>query len=392
MGLPVTRRSANSLDARGPSPHSARRGLVGAWLGVLEEGDEIESGIGLHEPESEGGARRAGTVCALAQVLGPGVDDGGQPVEAGTPFEPVEIAEAESFEFSLGHAANSKANRYRVQDPGSDSQVTRPGRARYCSSVDIVTTRKLRLAQAEQEAGGIAQLAELAGLSEKYLRQIKQGFQGKKDRKPRSLGNSAARKIERALGKPFGWMDQPPVGPEGTNHNHPPRNSPQVQISDTLPDFLTQVHDEPDLPWSDVLPVPILDVGADSGTHALAAQTAVAGAMLLSREWIARNLPAVQFPDLLAALPATSDSMFPTFTPGDVLLVDRGAESIKTDGIYAFLYQQEFFVKRIQRQLTGGLLMISDNDRYAPQPISAEDAPNLQVQGRVVWAWNGKRL
>lgn len=77
--------------------------------------------------------------------------------------------------------------------------------------MDITEIRRRRLAEAEALAGGIVKLAEIAGLSEKYLRQIKTGFQGRKDRNPRRLGDDAARRIEAALDKGRGWMDTSPA-------------------------------------------------------------------------------------------------------------------------------------------------------------------------------------
>ena len=73
--------------------------------------------------------------------------------------------------------------------------------------MDITEIRFKRLAEAETLAGGLRSLAERADLNEKYLRQIRDGFQGKKDRNPRRLGDDAARRIEKALGLPRGWMD-----------------------------------------------------------------------------------------------------------------------------------------------------------------------------------------
>jgi phage repressor protein C with HTH and peptisase S24 domain len=67
------------------------------------------------------------------------------------------------------------------------------------------------------------------------------------------------------------------------------------------------------------------------------------------------------------------DSMAPTFGPGDILLVDRGVKSVEADAIYVFTHNTELFIKRLQRQIAGGLLMISDNTRYAAQLIPSEE-------------------
>ena len=70
----------------------------------------------------------------------------------------------------------------------------------------------------QSEKGGIKAVAEKSGLSDKYISQIKNGFQSGKDRTPRGLGNTASTQIEAAYskrgqvghGRSPGWMDRPP--------------------------------------------------------------------------------------------------------------------------------------------------------------------------------------
>ena len=59
------------------------------------------------------------------------------------------------------------------------------------------------------EAGGVDRLAERAGVSRKYLDQILQGFQGKRDKNPRCVGDALAGKISLGLGLHDSWMDSP---------------------------------------------------------------------------------------------------------------------------------------------------------------------------------------
>ena len=56
---------------------------------------------------------------------------------------------------------------------------------------------------------GVDRLAERAGVSRKYLDQILQGFQGKRDKNPRRVGDALAGKISLGLGLHDSWMDQP---------------------------------------------------------------------------------------------------------------------------------------------------------------------------------------
>jgi len=64
------------------------------------------------------------------------------------------------------------------------------------------------------EAGSATALARLANTSDSYLSQIRNQFATAKGT-PRGLGDSLAAKLEHAMGKPNGWMDEPhPTIPE----------------------------------------------------------------------------------------------------------------------------------------------------------------------------------
>jgi SOS-response transcriptional repressor LexA len=58
------------------------------------------------------------------------------------------------------------------------------------------------------EAGSAAELARLAHTSESYLSQVRRQLPTPKGT-PRGIGDELAEKLERALGKPNGWMDEP---------------------------------------------------------------------------------------------------------------------------------------------------------------------------------------
>ncbi len=73
--------------------------------------------------------------------------------------------------------------------------------------MDIDEIRRANLQALIAEAGNIDALAERSGVSAKYISQILNKWQGKADRKPRSVGTQLARRIETALGKPHAWMD-----------------------------------------------------------------------------------------------------------------------------------------------------------------------------------------
>jgi hypothetical protein len=86
--------------------------------------------------------------------------------------------------------------------------------------------RREKLELAVMLAGGTLEaLAEMAGLSSAYLSQVRNALGNSKSGTPRSLGKTAARKIEGALRKPKGWMDhgeddRPIAAQDDVEHRH----------------------------------------------------------------------------------------------------------------------------------------------------------------------------
>jgi phage repressor protein C with HTH and peptisase S24 domain len=111
----------------------------------------------------------------------------------------------------------------------------------------------------------------------------------------------------------------------------------------------------------------------------------------VSTGWLRRNINASS-PANLAVITGYGDSMEGTFSDGDLLLVDRGITEIKIDAVYVLSLKGELYIKRLQRRPDGVLLMLSDNEKYKPYEIRNGDLEQFQVLGRVLLAWNAKRL
>lgn len=90
----------------------------------------------------------------------------------------------------------------------SESLVTEKVAGCYYSGMENRDIRLNNLKYAIWVCGSIDALAEKADCNKKYLEQIIQGFQGPKDKNPRSLGNQVAPKIAKAIGQPTHWIDQ----------------------------------------------------------------------------------------------------------------------------------------------------------------------------------------
>lgn len=144
----------------------------------------------------------------------------------------------------------------------------------------------------------------------------------------------------------------------------------------------------------DAVMVPILCNCASMGPgEALLESDVIAGDLALSPHWINQHIRP-QNPRELRFIHAYGDSMSPTFTDGDVLLVDTGIgarDPSLREGVYVLQVGDKNYVKRVTPTFDGKLQVTSDNPSSKTVQILNGDH-QVQVLGRVVWAWNGKRL
>lgn len=88
--------------------------------------------------------------------------------------------------------------------------------------------------------------------------------------------------------------------------------------------------------------------------------------------------------DLVAAT-ATGDSMGATVPNGCTMLIDTSQTNPRDGSIYVIRSSDTFWVKRIQRQLDGTLLLISDNEAYPSMNLDLREHENVQIIGQVVY-------
>ena len=80
----------------------------------------------------------------------------------------------------------------------------------------------------------------------------------------------------------------------------------------------------------------------------------------------------------------TGDSMSPTINNGDKLIVEHwNGEQIQDNKIYVFCFNQEFFIKRLSKNLDE-IIIKSDNPEYRVRTISGNTADDLILIGKVV--------
>lgn len=134
--------------------------------------------------------------------------------------------------------------------------------------------------------------------------------------------------------------------------------------------------------------IPRYEVAASAGGGAIIHNEQVADYLSFRAEWV-KNTLGVSVRDL-ALISVIGDSMEPTLSEGDVVLLDMTTRSVLDGSIYALQLNGGLLVKRIQRKLDGSVVVKSDNARYDTETVSENKADRLKIIGRVVWV--GRRL
>lgn len=139
---------------------------------------------------------------------------------------------------------------------------------------------------------------------------------------------------------------------------------------------------------ADFVHIPRYEVEASAGGGAVIHGEQVVDYLSFRAEWV-RNSLGVSVRDL-ALISVIGDSMEPTLSEGDVVLLDMTTKGVMDGSIYALQLNGGLLVKRIQRKLDGSIVVKPDNPRYDTEIISEDSADLLKIIGRVVWV--GRRL
>lgn len=129
--------------------------------------------------------------------------------------------------------------------------------------------------------------------------------------------------------------------------------------------------------------VPRFEVSASAGGGAVVQSEQVVDFIGFKEEWIRNSLGASA--RNLALITVKGDSMEPTLSDGDLVLVDTSAKDIEVNAIYVIQFWGSLLVKRIQRKIDGSVVIKSDNTVYEPEVVTGELVNQLNVVGRVVW-------
>lgn len=145
-------------------------------------------------------------------------------------------------------------------------------------------------------------------------------------------------------------------------------------------------------PGEPTVMVPVLaNAGSMGGGIDALHEDVMVGALTLSENWVTKYVRPTRR-DALRFIHGFGDSMSPTFEDGDVLLVDTGVRDPQAiDGVYVLAANNRIYIKRVRCRMDGAMEVSSDNSTVKTVDVLNGDSA-LDVLGRVVWCWNGKKL
>lgn len=147
----------------------------------------------------------------------------------------------------------------------------------------------------------------------------------------------------------------------------------------------------PYLPGFESLSIPVLaNAGSMGPGNEQLHDDVVIGRLTVSPEWALKTLKPTSLQNL-RFIHGYGDSMRGTYDDGDILLVDVGVQDPKIDGVYVLEANQRLYIKRVRQRIDGSYEISSDNPNIKTVDVLNGDQ-QVSVHGRVVWAWNGKKL
>ena len=232
--------------------------------------------------------------------------------------------------------------------------------------MDKYETRRQRLLYIRDNlcGGKAVDVARTIGREPSYVSRMLYP-EGKKQKK--RIADEMVELIESSFNLPRGWMD----GITGSINSVSERveNSPQIQ-------YVIEVLDA----QASAGPGCIVSSEVDETVSSITYDSV--GALRLFGNRPAENIKVIT---------VSGDSMSGTIETGDYIFIDVSKDYFEGDGIYVFSFKGAVLVKRLQFT-ADGLLVHSDNSKYADWTIGESHEQYLKIIGRVIYSHSVKRF
>lgn len=231
----------------------------------------------------------------------------------------------------------------------------------------ISEIRRERLEELISKFSSVRAFADFIEKSPAQVSQWRNASIDSKSGKPRGMGDSIARELEKKFEKSKGWMD--------SSH------------SDFQRDFVFQDVEE----YSNAINLPLLNITASMGNGDNNHDEVVVDVLRVKKSWVDKTFSNISSVNNLSFIHAIGDSMMPTFNDGDILLVDSGVKDVTSDSVYVLEAHDRLFIKRVRRRIDGAFEISSDNPSVKTVDVLNGDH-QVTIKGKVVWVWNGRKV
>lgn len=141
-----------------------------------------------------------------------------------------------------------------------------------------------------------------------------------------------------------------------------------------------------------VIKIPLFKIDQESNIYILD-QDEFIKEFMVTKEWINCYLTEASNKDNIKILIVKDKSMVNTFDDGDILFIDTGVTDVQVDGaVYAIIIAGMFMVRRLKLLKNGSLLEVSCDNPSIRSTDVYENKDDVKILGRILWAWNGKKI
>ena len=135
---------------------------------------------------------------------------------------------------------------------------------------------------------------------------------------------------------------------------------------------------------NDFVLVPRYNIESSMGGGSVIHSEQIVDHLAFKKSWVSKELGTDS--QNLLLIYSIGDSMEPTFSSGDMLLVDRNKARMKGDGIYLINFDDGLIVKRLEWMMDGTVVIRGDNTNVSrEQKLTYIEMEKLHLLGRVVW-------
>lgn len=227
--------------------------------------------------------------------------------------------------------------------------------------------RRLQLLINEVASGRKKKLADMVGIASSSISRM---LYPKDKAGAKTITEKTTDKIEKALDLPTGWFDN-------VTNEHDEKTS--LNTIDKIDSIYIKIYN--------------VTASMGHGMHPSDFEIVI-NDMKVSKTWLRKELPQISSISNLQIIAGVGDSMYPTYSSGDLLLVDTGAVNILSDSIYVFSYNGATYVKRIFINPVDKTINVKSDNPSATDwpPLKPEELDDFIIHGRIIYAWKGFKL